>query len=198
MAGIFKAYDIRGLVPSQLDEDTAYKIGLAYRVVLDDDDLALGGEIVVGRDMRASSEPLAAALIEGLRDSGLSVIDIGLASTPMNYFAIGTLEASGGIQVTASHNPAGYNGFKMSKRGARPVSGDGGIPSIEEKVLSGEIEKASERGGLRTANVFDGYADRGSSEARRNSWRFGACSIEEGSDVDVRDNVFIDGSADPC
>ena len=87
--------------------------------------------MVVSRDMRPSSEPLAAALIEGLRETGLDVLDIGLATTPMNYFAIGHLHAAGGIQVTASHNPAEYNGLKFSKRDARPVSGDHGIPLLE-------------------------------------------------------------------
>ncbi|MDA8016404.1 MAG: phosphomannomutase/phosphoglucomutase [Thermoanaerobaculia bacterium] len=158
MAGIFKAYDVRGLYPSQLHDELAYQIGLAYRAVLDEDDLRHGGgKIVVGRDMRPHSVPLQQRLIEGLRDSGLHVVDIGLATTPMNYFAVGHLGASGGIQVTASHNPAEYNGIKFSKREARPVSGDHGIPLIESKVTTGDLSKAAERGGYETTEIMEAY-----------------------------------------
>ena len=123
MAGIFKAYDVRGVYPTEIDEATAEKIGAAFGFLLDDADRAAGGPVVVSRDMRAHSEPLAAALVEGLRAAGLDVVDVGLATTPMNYFAVGHLGAAGGIQVTASHNPAKYNGMKLSLREARPVSG---------------------------------------------------------------------------
>ena len=124
MGGIFKAYDIRGLYPSELNEGIARSVGLAFPAVLDEEDRAHGETIVVSRDMRVHSESLVTALIEGLRRAGLDVLDIGLATTPMNYFAIGHLGAAGGIQVTASHNPARYNGLKMSRSDARPVSGD--------------------------------------------------------------------------
>lgn len=134
MAGVFKAYDVRGLYPQELDENLAYAVGYHYRAILDADDLARGARVVVSRDMRSSSPRLVAALSDGLRTAGLGVIDIGLATTPMNYFAVGALEASGGIQVTASHNPAAYNGFKLSRRGAIPVSSDSGIGVIEELV----------------------------------------------------------------
>ncbi|MEM8930155.1 MAG: phosphomannomutase/phosphoglucomutase [Acidobacteriota bacterium] len=160
MAGIFKAYDIRGLYPSQLDEDIARKVGQSFRAVLDDADFAHGGhKVVVGRDMRSHSVPLQKALIEGLRASGLDVIDIGLATTPMSYFAVGSLGAAGGLQVTASHNPAGYNGIKMSKRDARPVSGDHGIPLLETKVTSGDLETSETQGSYETADVADAYAE---------------------------------------
>ncbi len=115
MAGIFKAYDVRGIYPDQLNETIARKIGLAFQVVLDAEDRSFGNEVVVSRDMRASSAALQSALVAGLRASGLDVVDIGLATTPMNYFAIGQLRAAGGVQITASHNPAQYNGFKFSK-----------------------------------------------------------------------------------
>ncbi len=134
MAGVFKAYDIRGLYPQELDENLAYAVGYHYRAILDEDDLGRGGQVVVSRDMRSSSPRLVAALCDGLRTAGLGVIDIGLATTPMNYFAVGALGASGGIQVTASHNPAGYNGFKLSRRDAIPVSSDSGIAVIEDLV----------------------------------------------------------------
>ena len=160
MAGIFKAYDVRGLYPQQLDETIANKIGLAFKNVLDDDDRAHGGNtIVVGNDMRSHSEPLKAALVEGLRDAGLDVLDIGLATTPMNYFAVGHLEAAGGVQVTASHNPAQYNGLKFSRHGARPVSGDQGIPLIEAKVNAGDLPKAEKRGGYEKGEIFDAYSE---------------------------------------
>ena len=155
MAGIFKAYDVRGLYPEQLDESTAGKIGQAFQHLLADD--PAGGPVVVSRDMRSHSEPLSEALIEGLRTGGLDVIDIGLATTPMNYFAVGHLEAAGGIQVTASHNPARYNGLKFSLREARPVSGDHGIPLLEEKVASGDLPVARQRGKLEHGDVFDDY-----------------------------------------
>ena len=157
MAGIFKAYDVRGLYPEQLDEDLARKIGLAFQFVLDEDDRAHGNTVVVGRDMRSHSEPLCAALIDGLRSAGLDVLDIGLATTPMSYFAVGHFQAAGGIQVTASHNPARYNGLKFSRHGARPVSGDHGIPLMEQKVESGDLPQAERRGDLSQGEVFDAY-----------------------------------------
>jgi phosphomannomutase len=157
MAGIFKAYDIRGIVPTQLNETIARQIGLAFQHVLDADDRALGNAVVVSRDMREHSPGLAAALIDGLTAGGLDVIDIGLATTPMNYFAIAHLKTAGGVQVTASHNPAQYNGFKFSRHGARPVSGDHGIALMEEKVASGDLPVAARRGAVSTADVMEDY-----------------------------------------
>jgi phosphomannomutase len=157
VAGIFKAYDVRGIYPSQINEDMARQIGLAFQFVLDEEDRARGNTVVVSRDMRSHSEPLAKALIEGLTQAGLDVLDIGLATTPMNYFAVGHTKAAGGVQVTASHNPAQYNGLKFSRHEARPVSGDHGIPLLEEKVKSGDLPKASRPGTVRTGNVFDDY-----------------------------------------
>jgi phosphomannomutase len=159
MAGIFKAYDIRGIYGENLDETIARKVGLAFPAVVDKQIIASNRRIVVGRDMRSHSVPLAEALIDGLTAAGLDVIDIGLVTTPMNYFAVGHLEAAGGIQVTASHNPAEYNGFKMSLDGARPVSGDHGIPLIEAKVESGDFQEAAQRGHRSTASVFEAYSE---------------------------------------
>ncbi len=139
MAGIFKAYDIRGTYPDELDETTAFLVGYHYRDLLDEEDLALGPVVVVSRDMRSHSVPMARALKDGLRARGVSVIDIGVADTPQNYFGIGFLGASGGIQVTASHNPAVYNGFKMSRREAIPVSYDTGIDRLEELVTNSDV-----------------------------------------------------------
>jgi len=134
MAGIFKAYDIRGTYPDQLDETTAFRVGYHFRDLLDEEDLARGPVVVVSRDMRSHSTPMARALKDGLRARGIAVIDIGVADTPQNYFGIGYLGASGGIQVTASHNPAVYNGFKMSRRDAIPVSYETGIDRLEKLV----------------------------------------------------------------
>ena len=159
MAGIFKAYDVRGVYPSQINEEMARKVGLAFHNVLDEDDLAHGRKVVVSHDMRSHSQPLVAALIEGLRASGLDVVDIGLATTPMNYFAVGHLKTAGGIQVTASHNPAKYNGLKFSKHGARPVSGDHGIPLLEQKVESGDLPEADQPGGYEKAEIYDAYSE---------------------------------------
>ncbi len=158
MAGIFKAYDVRGIYPTEIDEVTARRIGQAFRNVLDADDLATGHRVVVSRDMRPSSEPLAKALIEGLTAAGLDVVDIGLATTPMNYFAIGHLRTAGGVQVTASHNPAEYNGLKFSKHEARPVSGDHGIPLLEKCVKDNDLPASTRPGTVTTADVSAAYA----------------------------------------
>src|SRR5262245_48227038 len=157
MAGIFKAYDVRGIVPTQLNEEIAREIGLAFQHVLDAEDRANGNAVVVSRDMRSHSPGLEKALIDGLTAGGLDVVEIGLAATPMNYFAISHLKAAGGVQVTASHNPAQYNGFKFSRHGARPVSGDHGIALMEEKVKSGDLPRAANPGSTSKADVFADY-----------------------------------------
>jgi len=159
MSGVFKAYDIRGVYPDELDEGLAWQVGFHFRDILDDDDLARGGSVVVSHDMRASSPALAGALSEGLRAAGLAVIDIGLATTPMNYFATGHLAASGGIQVTASHNPARYNGFKLSRRDAIPVSSDSGIGTLEAAVRERPAARQPARAGLEHATIADAYRE---------------------------------------
>jgi len=134
---IFKAYDIRGLYPEQLDEEGAWKIGHGTAQFLRS--LLHGYErgqekaqsLAVGRDMRSHSPSLAEALMDGIRASGGSVIDIGMIDTPQIYFAINHLGTCGGIQVTASHNPAQYNGFKISGQQARPIGGDTGLLEIK-------------------------------------------------------------------
>jgi phosphomannomutase len=158
MAGIFKAYDVRGIVPKELDEEIARKIGLAFQFVLDEEDRANGNTVVVSRDMRSHSPGIERALIDGLTAGGLDVVEIGLSTTPMNYFAISHLKTAGGAQVTASHNPAQYNGLKFSRHGARPVSGDHGIALLEEKVKSGDLPEAAKPGTVTQANVFEDYS----------------------------------------
>lgn len=139
---IFKAYDIRGVYPDQIDETAAWKIGYAAAQFLRS--LLSGYErgqansqsICVGRDMRTHSESLACALIEGMNVTGANVIDIGMVDTPQMYFAINHLGTCGGIQVTASHNPARYNGFKISGLQARPVGVNTGLKDIEHIAMA--------------------------------------------------------------
>ena len=169
MAGIFKAYDIRGLYPAEIDEGRVRRIGRAFFHILDADDRSApqGDTVVISRDMRSHSVGLSQALADGLRTAGLNVLDIGLATTPTNYFAVGHTGAAGGIQVTASHNPAEYNGLKLSRHGARPVSGDHGIPLLEEKVQTGDLPRAEVQGALRTANLQAEYHEHVLSFLRR-------------------------------
>ncbi|AIS11882.1 phosphomannomutase [Pseudomonas chlororaphis subsp. aurantiaca] len=129
----FKAYDIRGQVPSDLNEDVAYRIGRAMVTELQ------GKSIVLGRDMRLESPMLAEAMIRGLCDAGANVIDIGLCGTEEVYFATSALSADGGVMITASHNPKGYNGMKLVKSESRPISGDTGLNAIRERVESGDL-----------------------------------------------------------
>jgi phosphomannomutase len=157
MAGIFKAYDVRGTVPDQVNETIARQIGLAFQHVLDAEDRALGNTVLVSRDMRSHSPGLAEALIDGLLAAGLDVLDIGLATTPMNYFAIGHHKTVGGVQVTASHNPAKYNGFKFSRHDALPVSGDHGIALMERKIAEGDLPEAATRGTRTKGDVSEAY-----------------------------------------
>lgn len=162
MAGIFKAYDVRGLYPGQLNEELARRIGMAFErlVTLEGDQgAALPRTVVVSRDMRDHSVPLSAALCAGLTSAGLDVLDIGLATTPMNYFATGHLGAAGGIQVTASHNAAEYNGLKFSLAGTVPVSGDHGIPIIERHALGEEPTPAATPGRVDARSIETEYAE---------------------------------------
>ena len=121
----FKAYDIRGLYGSEVTEELAYRIGRHLPSLLG------GNRAIVGRDARLSSPSLAEALLRGLADSGCAADDMGLSSTPMVYFATAEFDYDFSIQVTASHNPAEYNGFKISRRGAIPVGGDSGLADLE-------------------------------------------------------------------
>ncbi|MGH7146270.1 MAG: phosphomannomutase/phosphoglucomutase [Planctomycetota bacterium] len=130
MAGIFKSYDIRGTVPDQLNTGLAYRIGRAAGKEMS----RPGGTIAVGHDMRESAGPITAALLDGLHAVGVNTLSIGQCSTPMTYFACGTKKTDGAIMVTASHNPAEYNGFKCTAKGALPMSYDTGISAVEALV----------------------------------------------------------------
>ena len=150
---VFKAYDIRGLYPSQLDEDGAYSIGRAYVQHFQPRSIA------VGRDMRVSSPSMAAAAIEGAADGGADVLDVGLVGTEMVYYAVGELGLEGGICVTASHNPGEYTGLKIVRRGALPVGGDSGLEDVKAGALAG-FGPVERRGEVRDENVWPGFVDK--------------------------------------
>jgi len=160
---IFKAYDVRGIYRDQLAEEDAWKIGCATARFLPS--LMTGYErgqvgaqaICVGRDMRTHSESLAQALIEGIRSAGIGVIDIGLIDTPQMYFAVNHFKTCGGIQVTASHNPAKYNGFKVSGRGAVPIGGDTGLKDIQHLAMAMPHTKGNPTGSLQRADLTEEY-----------------------------------------
>jgi len=129
----FKAYDIRGKVPEELNEDLIYKIGLAFVAELE------AKTVVVGYDIRLESLGLAKALTKGLTEAGADVINIGLCGTEEIYFATPNFQADGGIMITASHNPKGYNGLKLVAKGSKPISGDSGLKAIEKRVLENDF-----------------------------------------------------------
>ena len=146
---IFKAYDIRGIYGADFTEETAYRIAFAYAQIRKEELGTVSGiNIAVGRDMRVSSPSLMQKIIDGLLDSGMNVIDIGLASTPTFYFSVANYGYDGGILVSASHNPKEYNGFKMVRDRALPVSKDTGIYAIRDIALDLEPELAGIRGKL--------------------------------------------------
>jgi phosphomannomutase/phosphoglucomutase len=150
----FKAYDIRGQVPSQLNEDIAYRIGRALVAELQ------GQTFVVGQDMRLESPSLAAALMRGISDGGGDVIDIGLCGTEEVYFATSHYRVDGGVMITASHNPKGYNGMKLVKAESRPISGDTGLDAIRLRVEQGNLgAEATVRGEVRQAFDKTAYID---------------------------------------
>jgi len=129
----FKAYDIRGRVPDELSEEMAYRIGRSFVTLFSAD------RVVVGRDVRLSSDVLTTALVRGLRSMGCAVVDIGVCGTEMVYFATAHLGVDGGIMVTASHNPMDYNGMKLVGKGSRPISGDSGLRALEDLVVTGDF-----------------------------------------------------------
>jgi len=143
----FKAYDIRGRVPDELNEDLARRIGNATAQVLGP------GSVVLGHDVRLSSPGLRDALITGINDAGRDVIDIGLCGTEEVYFQTAHRGVAGGIMVTASHNPMDYNGLKLVREGSRPISGDTGLFTIRDHVANGAYAQAQSRG--RTIEAFE-------------------------------------------
>jgi len=154
---IFKAYDIRGTTPDQLDAGVARAVGEAFAVFVSGQ-VAGARRVLVGRDMRRSGVELAAAFSDGVRSQGLDVVDLGLASTDLVYFAAGKLDAPGAM-FTASHNPAQYNGMKLCLAGARPIGEDSGLAEIKAMAVSGVPAAAGPAGGLESLDLLRAFAD---------------------------------------
>jgi phosphomannomutase len=153
-AGLFKTYDVRGLAPQELSPDLAYRIGRALVTELGVDAIA------VGRDMRVTGPVLAASLIDGIRDQGADVTDLGLVSTDALYFAVGKYGFPAGVMITASHNPPEYNGFKICRSEARAVSFDEGIRQIRDRAIADDFPEMPERrGALIPKDVLEAYAE---------------------------------------
>src|SRR6476659_258725 len=143
---IFKAYDIRGTYPDQVNEDAARAIGAAFVAYLD------AKRIAVGRDMRLSSPALAQAFIEGATRQGADVVDYGMIATDMLYFAVARDHHDGGVQITASHHPGQYNGIKMVRRAAFPLSGEEGISDIRDMIAEDRLPPPAAGRGRVTAD----------------------------------------------
>jgi phosphomannomutase len=147
---VFKAYDVRGLYPSELDEDGAYAIGRAYVEQFEP------RRIAVGRDVRLSSPSVTTALIDGAADAGADVLDVGLVGTEMVYFAVGDLGLDGGVMVTASHNPKEYTGMKIVRRGALPVGSESGLLDVRDRALRAEWRPAR-RGDVSQEDIWERF-----------------------------------------
>ncbi len=148
---IFKAYDIRAIYPDELDEDTAYKVGRAFVTYLK------CNKVVVGQDMRKSSPSLFESLARGITDQGADVIDIGFSSTP--YFYFGTADSPAGIMVTASHNPAKYNGFKMCREGTIPIGGDSGMDDIKKLAITETFTDPDKKGEIKKKDIMKEFIE---------------------------------------
>ena len=147
----FKAYDIRGKVPEEIDENLAYKIGRAFSEII------CPSSVVVGKDIRLESNMLARELINGLLDSGVDVIDIGLCGTEEVYFATSFYNAGGGIMITASHNPKGYNGMKLVRENSKPVSSDSGLQDIKKLIEKDSFLPCKSKGRIEYKYSKDAY-----------------------------------------
>jgi phosphomannomutase len=150
---IFKAYDVRGVYPGELNEDAAYRIGRAFVALLGAD------RVAVGRDMRQSGPMIAGALKQGMAAQGAEVIDLGLTSTDELYFAVGKFGYPAGAMVTASHNPAEYNGLKLCRQDAIPLSEETGLTEIRDMVVGDAIPEAAGQGRVTTRDVLDDYIE---------------------------------------
>ena len=151
--GIFKAYDIRGKYPDEMNEEMARRMGNAIARLIGK------GPLVVSRDMRLSSPSIAAAVNEGVMDAGIDVVDTGVVSTPAHYFAVGAYGYAGGIQVTASHNPAAYTGLKVSREEVIPVGYDTGLADVEKMLQAGDYQKAPHRGSVSERDVGEDFTN---------------------------------------
>lgn len=151
-SSIFKAYDIRGTYPDQLNADIAYAIGNALAVYLKPKSIA------IGRDMRISSDEMFEALSRGIVDAGVDAVDLGRISTDALYFGVGKFDYDGGVMITASHNPKQYNGFKICRKQALPLSGKEGLDIIKELMEKGERMKSPSRGNIARMDILEEYA----------------------------------------
>jgi phosphomannomutase len=149
----FKAYDVRGRIPDELNEDVANRIGKAYAQVINP------GTVVVGHDIRLTSESIKAALVDGLRDQGVNVVDIGLCGTEEIYFATAHLGVGGGIAVTASHNPKDYNGMKFVRAESKPISGDSGLKEIQALAEANDFTSAGTLGSYGPVDTDQAYIE---------------------------------------
>ncbi len=150
---VFKAYDVRGVYPRELDEEGAYAVARAYVEQFEP------RRIAVGRDMRTMAPAMARAAIEGAADGGADVLDIGMVGTEMLYYAVGALGLEGGIAVTASHNPQEYTGMKIVRRGALPVGGESGLFDVRDRALTG-FSPAGRRGDVGDEDVWPGFVEK--------------------------------------
>jgi phosphomannomutase len=150
---VFKAYDVRGIYPDELDEAGAYAIGRAYVEEFEPRTVA------VGRDMRLSSPTMAEAVMRGAADAGADVSDLGLVGTEMLYFAVGQLELEGGVMVTASHNPKEYTGLKIVRRGALPVGGDSGLLDVRTRALGGARHETRPHGTITQVDIWPQFVE---------------------------------------
>jgi phosphomannomutase len=151
---VFKAYDVRGIYPDELDEAGAEAIGRAYVEHFEP------RRIAVGRDMRLSSPRMQEAVMRGAATAGSDVLDLGLVGTEMVYFAVGSLELDGGIMVTASHNPKQYTGLKLVRRGALPVGGDSGLLDLRDLIEAGNWAPSTDHGEVRQVDIWPEYVAR--------------------------------------
>ena len=151
----FKAYDIRGRLPEELNDSMAEKVGRAYAA-----EIGPAGPVVVGYDVRLSSPDMAAALVRGLNSAGVDTREIGLCGTEMVYFAAAQPGMGGGIMVTASHNPADYNGMKLVREEAIPISADSGLMAIERRVRLDDLGTSSGGGRTERQEVLEGFAEK--------------------------------------
>jgi phosphomannomutase len=151
---VFKAYDVRGIYPDELDEAGAEAIGRAYVEQFEP------RKIAVGRDMRLSSPTMQEAVMRGATAAGAEVLDIGLVGTEMVYFAVGSLGLEGGIMVTASHNPKEYTGMKIVRRGALPVGGESGLLDVRDRAVSDTAYPSADSASVQTYDIWPEYVDR--------------------------------------
>jgi phosphomannomutase len=151
---VFKAYDVRGLYPNELDEEGAHAIGRAYVEQFEP------RRIAVGRDMRVSSPAMADAGMRGAAEGGADVLDIGLVGTEMLYYAVGELGLDGGFTVTASHNPKQYTGMKVVRRDALPVGGESGLLDVRDKALADAWQEPGSPGTIEPVDIWPGFVDK--------------------------------------